>query len=86
MEAGRHDFVLLDVHSAEAFAGGHVPGAMNLPHGRINERNLEAYPAETLDRNGALLSEHKVFMSIGHDEYWSSNQRSNVETHGSCCL
>lgn len=29
--------------------------------------------------NGALLLDHKVFLSIGHDEYWSSEQRSNVE-------
>jgi rhodanese-related sulfurtransferase len=46
--AGRQDFVLLDVRSPELFAAGHVPGANNLPHGRINERNLAAYPADTL--------------------------------------
>lgn len=37
-------FVLLDVRSPELFAAGHVPGASNLPHGRINERNLAALP------------------------------------------
>ena len=31
------------------------------------------------DRNGALLLNHKVFMSVGHDEYWSGTQRANVE-------
>jgi Bacterial Ig domain/Immunoglobulin I-set domain len=31
------------------------------------------------DRNGALITQHKVFMSVGHDEYWSAGQRSNVE-------
>ncbi|QNN52181.1 DUF4082 domain-containing protein [Nocardioides mesophilus] len=31
------------------------------------------------DRRGAELLEHKVFLSVGHDEYWSGNQRSNVE-------
>ena len=41
-------FVLLDVRGPQAFAAGHVPGAVNLPHGRINARNLEAYPRETL--------------------------------------
>jgi rhodanese-related sulfurtransferase len=41
-------FVLLDVRSPEAFAAGHVPGATNLPHGRIVARNLEPYPANTL--------------------------------------
>ena len=37
------DFVLLDVRSPAAYEEGHVPGAVNLPHGRINERNLAAY-------------------------------------------
>ena len=30
-------------------------------------------------RNPALLKNHKVFMSSGHDEYWSASQRSAVE-------
>ena len=42
------DFVLLDVRSPQMFAAGHVPGATNLPHARINERNLAPYPAGTL--------------------------------------
>jgi rhodanese-related sulfurtransferase len=46
--SGRCDFVLLDVRSQESFQAGHLPGAINLPHGRINERNLAAYPADTL--------------------------------------
>lgn len=46
--AGPVDFVLLDVRSPELFAAGHVPGAVNLPHRRIVDRNLEPYPAETL--------------------------------------
>src|SRR5258707_162581 len=45
---GEREFVLLDVRSPESFAAAHVPGAVNLPHGRINERNLEAWPADTL--------------------------------------
>ena len=36
------DFVLLDVRSPDLFAAGHVPGAVNLPHRRIIERNLAA--------------------------------------------
>ncbi|HMF93196.1 MAG TPA: N,N-dimethylformamidase beta subunit family domain-containing protein [Vicinamibacterales bacterium] len=35
------------------------------------------------DRRGATLlnpSNHRVFMSVGHDEYWSGGQRTNVET------
>ncbi len=31
------------------------------------------------ERNGALLLNHKIWMSNGHDEYWSGNQRSNIE-------
>ncbi|WP_375437790.1 DUF4082 domain-containing protein, partial [uncultured Hymenobacter sp.] len=30
------------------------------------------------DRRGALLTTHKVFMSVGHDEYWSVTARTNV--------
>ena len=48
VSAGHAGFVVLDVRSPEAFAAGHVPGAANLPHRRINERNLAAYPAEAL--------------------------------------
>jgi hypothetical protein len=31
------------------------------------------------DRNGAELLNHKIFLSVGHDEYWSGGQRANVE-------
>ncbi|MGC1512491.1 MAG: N,N-dimethylformamidase beta subunit family domain-containing protein [Acidimicrobiales bacterium] len=30
-------------------------------------------------RRGSELLEHKVFLSVGHDEYWSGPQRANVE-------
>lgn len=46
--SGTKDFVLLDVRSPDAFANGHVMGAVNLPHGRIIERNLADYPPDTL--------------------------------------
>lgn len=45
---GTPDFVLLDVRTPQLFQAGHVPGAINLPHGKINEKNLAAYPQETL--------------------------------------
>ena len=48
IEEGHRDFVLLDVRSPQWFAEGHVPTARNLPHGRINERNLAEYPPGTL--------------------------------------
>ena len=44
----RQDFVLLDVRGPELFAAGHVPGAVNLPHGRIVERNLTEWAPDTL--------------------------------------
>ena len=31
------------------------------------------------DRLGARITQHKTFLSVGHDEYWSGNQRGNVE-------
>ena len=31
------------------------------------------------DIRGNLLTNHKAFLSVGHDEYWSAQQRSNVE-------
>ncbi|WP_062221182.1 rhodanese-like domain-containing protein, partial [Aureimonas sp. D3] len=42
------DFVLLDVRSPALFAAGHIPGAINLPHGKIVRSKLEQWPAETL--------------------------------------
>ncbi len=39
-----------------------------------------SYQAEAdTDRSGALLLNHKTFLSVGHDEYWSGAQRANVE-------
>ena len=31
------------------------------------------------DRRGGEILNHKVFLSVGHDEYWSGPQRANVE-------
>ena len=31
------------------------------------------------DRRGGELLNHKVFLSVGHDEYWSGAQRANME-------
>jgi rhodanese-related sulfurtransferase len=42
------DFVLLDVRSREAFAGGHVAGAVNLPHASITEASLARFPKDTI--------------------------------------
>jgi rhodanese-related sulfurtransferase len=48
MAAGLDGFVLLDVRSPDQYAEGHLPGAVNLPHARINERNLAHYLKEVL--------------------------------------
>ncbi len=48
MTNDRQDFVLLDVRSEQAFAEGHVDGAVSLPHQKITEQNLAEYPADTL--------------------------------------
>lgn len=46
--SGAEDFVLLDVRSPQLYAEGHVPGAINLPHGKITARRMAEWPAGTL--------------------------------------
>ena len=82
---GQHDFIILDVRGPALYAAGHVPGAISLPHGRINERNLAQFPAEALfvvycggphcngaDRGAARLASlgRKVKKMIGGIEGW----------------
>jgi hypothetical protein len=43
-----------------------------------NGYNVSYTTEDEVDGNGALLKNHKVFMSSGHDEYWSAGQRANV--------
>ncbi|MBA2506058.1 MAG: rhodanese-like domain-containing protein [Thermoleophilaceae bacterium] len=47
LATGAPTFLLLDVRGPDGFAAGHVPGARNLPHGKITERNLAGFPAGT---------------------------------------
>jgi rhodanese-related sulfurtransferase len=42
------DFVLFDVRSPAMYAKGHVPGAINLPHGKIIASKMAQWPAETV--------------------------------------
>ena len=42
------DFVLLDVRSPALFSAGHVPGAINLPHGKITGRRMAEWPQSTV--------------------------------------
>lgn len=48
LASGTPGFVLLDVRSPALFEQGHVPGALNLPHGKIVASKLAAYPPDTL--------------------------------------
>jgi rhodanese-related sulfurtransferase len=48
MSAGAPDFILVDVRSPALYAAGHVPGAVNIPHGKLVEALLREYPKETL--------------------------------------
>ncbi|AVG39640.1 MULTISPECIES: rhodanese-like domain-containing protein [Achromobacter] len=48
LASGTPGFVLLDVRGPALYAQGHVPGALNLPHGKIVESKLSDYPADVL--------------------------------------
>ena len=48
MASAQPGFVLLDVRSPAAYARGHVPGAINLPHAKIIEAKMREYAADTL--------------------------------------
>ena len=48
LATNQRDFVLLDVRGPEAFARGHVPGAIHLPHGKIVEGKMREFPDGTL--------------------------------------
>ena len=56
--------------------------ANEYPAIRFLERNgydLSYIAGVDTDRYGSLLKNHQVFLSVGHDEYWSGAQRANVE-------
>src|SRR5207253_7387679 len=45
----------------------------------MNGYDVSYFSGLDSDRRGALIKNHKTFVSVGHDEYWSGNQRANVE-------
>ncbi len=47
MNPGPADFVVLDVRSSALYESGHVPGAINLPHGKIIESKMMQYAEPT---------------------------------------
>ncbi|HJU05341.1 MAG TPA: N,N-dimethylformamidase beta subunit family domain-containing protein [Nitrospiraceae bacterium] len=44
-----------------------------------NGYDVNYFAAVDTDRRGDLLTRHRVFLSVGHDEYWSAAQRAAVE-------
>ena len=48
MSTGKQDFILLDVRSPALYEKSHIPGAINLPHGKIIKRTLEVFPKNSL--------------------------------------
>jgi len=44
-----------------------------------NGYNVSYFTSIDADRNGNLIRNHRAFLSVGHDEYWSAQQRANVE-------
>lgn len=47
-QAGDIDYLLVDVRGEQAFATGHVPGAINIPQRRINAETMAHFPRDTL--------------------------------------
>lgn len=41
-------FVLVDARSPDLYAKGHIPRAVNIPHGKIIESRVKKYPDSTL--------------------------------------
>jgi rhodanese-related sulfurtransferase len=94
LAAGVADFVVVDARSREAFAAGHVPGAISLPHVEIDERVLDWLPRHRLvvtycwgpGCNGATKAAmklaslgYRVKEMIGGMEWW---QRENLPLEG----
>jgi rhodanese-related sulfurtransferase len=48
MERGATDFVLLDVRGPTLYEASHVPGAINLPRGKMTERRMSEWAEGTL--------------------------------------
>jgi rhodanese-related sulfurtransferase len=45
---GPQDFVLVDVRGSAKFEQGHIPGAIDLAHGKLVAAKLAQYPMDTL--------------------------------------
>lgn len=47
-QSGDIDYVLVDVRGQAAYASGHVPGAINIPHRLMSAEYMAEYPRDTL--------------------------------------
>ena len=84
--------LILDVRSAEEFQGGHVPGAVNIPHDQLSERlaELEISDSEEIvvhcqsSRRAAfaenLLAESGYTRVRDLDGHWKSGRESGLPT------
>ncbi|MBB3656627.1 hypothetical protein FHX15_001855 [Rhizobium sp. BK650] len=63
---GSHDFIFGVEHSAIQWL-------------EQNGYDVSYISGVDATRSGNLLLNHQAFLSVGHDEYWSAEQRSNVE-------
>ncbi|MDL2407337.1 rhodanese-like domain-containing protein [Rhizobium calliandrae] len=48
MTSGNADFVLIDVRGPSLFQQRHIPGSINLPHGKMTARSMAQWPDDTL--------------------------------------
>ena len=48
LRADAQDFVLLDVRGPRLYERGHVPGAINLPHGKMTPSRMAEWHTDTL--------------------------------------
>jgi len=65
-------------------AGGTHDFIFGVEHSAIRWLEQNGYDVSYISgvdstRNGAQLLNHQAFLSVGHDEYWSAEQRANVE-------
>ncbi|MET1079588.1 MAG: rhodanese-like domain-containing protein [Pseudomonas sp.] len=47
-QAGEIDYLLVDVRGPDAYAQGHVPGALNIPHRLMTADYLARFPRDSL--------------------------------------
>lgn len=47
-QEGQVDYVLVDVRGEAAYAAGHVPGAINIPHRLMSAERMAEFPRATL--------------------------------------